>query len=190
MAMLMAGKERGSWVLPEVNDEVLVAFEHGQLDRPVVIGMLWNSQDKPPESMDGDGKNNIRSFKSRSGHRIVFDDSDGKPSILIVDKTKSNSIFIDSTKNSMELKVDGDLTIQAGGKITITAKADISMETNANLSIKAKGNGDLETTGPLNVKSSAKLALDGTGQAELKAATVSVNGSAMSEIKGGLVKIN
>ncbi len=177
-------------MLPEVDDEVLVAFEHGQLDRPVVIGMLWNKEDVPPEKMDDAGKNDIRSFKSRSGHRVVFDNSDDKPSILIVDKTKTNSIFIDSTKNSMEIKVDGDLTIQVGGKITITAKADISMETTANLSIKAKGNGDLETTGPLNVKSNAKLAMDGTGQAELKAATVSVNGSAMAELKGGLVKIN
>jgi uncharacterized protein involved in type VI secretion and phage assembly len=190
MATLMAGKDRGSWVLPEVNDEVLVAFEHGQLDRPVVIGMLWNKEDTPPEAMDADAKNDIRSFKSRSGHRVVFDDSDDKPSILIVDKTKKNSIFIDSTKNSMEIKVDGDLTITVGGKITITAKADISMETSANLSVKASGNGKLETTGPLGVKSNAKLAMDGTGQAELKAATVSVNGSALAELKGGLVKIN
>ena len=190
MATLMAGKGRGSWVVPQVDDEVLVAFEHGQLDRPVVIGMLWNKEDMPPESMDADGKNNIRSFRSRSGHRVVFDDSDDKPSILIVDKTKKNSIFIDSAKHNMEIKVEGDLTIQVGGKITITAKADIKVENDANLSIKAKGNGDLETTGPLNVKSSAKLGLDGTGQAELKAATVSVNGSGLAELKGGLVKIN
>ncbi len=190
IATLMAGKERGSWVLPELNDEVLVAFEHGQIDRPVVIGMLWNKEDIPPETMDADGKNDIRSFRSRSGHRVVFDDSDDKPSILIVDKTKKNSIFIDSTKNSMEIKIDGDLTIDVGGKITITAKADISMETKANLSIQATGNGKLETTGPLDVKSNAKLALDGGGQAELKAATVSVNGSGMAELKGGLVMIN
>jgi uncharacterized protein involved in type VI secretion and phage assembly len=190
MATLMAGKDRGSWVLPEVEDEVLVAFEHGQLDRPVVIGMLWNTEDAPPETMDADGKNDIRSFKSRSGHRVVFDDSDDKPSILIVDKTKKNSIFIDSTKNSMEIKVDGDLTIEAAGKITITAKADISMETNANLSVKATGNGKIETTGALDVKSNAKVAIDGTGQAELKAATVSINGSGMAELKGGLVMIN
>jgi uncharacterized protein involved in type VI secretion and phage assembly len=190
LATLMAGKARGSWVLPEVNDEVLVAFEHGQLDRPVIIGMLWNDEDRPPETMDSDGKNDIRSFKSRSGHRVVFDDSDDKPSILIVDKTGKNSIFIDSKENSMAIKADGDLTIEVGGKITITAKSDISMETNANLSVKAKANGDLETTGPLNVKSNAKVSIDGTGQAELKAATVSVNGSGMAELKGGLVMIN
>jgi uncharacterized protein involved in type VI secretion and phage assembly len=177
-------------VVPEVKDEVLVAFEHGQLDRPVIIGMLWNKEDMPPESMDADGKNDIRSFRSRSGHRVVFDDSDDKPSILIVDNTKQNSIFIDSKKNNMEIKVAGDLTIQVDGKITITAKADIKVESSANLAIKATGNGNLETTGPLTIESGAKLGLDGTGQAELKAATVSVNGSALTEIKGGLVKIN
>ena len=60
MATLMAGPKRGTFIIPEVDDEVLVAFEHGQLDRPVVIGMLWNREDQPPETMDADGKNDIR----------------------------------------------------------------------------------------------------------------------------------
>jgi uncharacterized protein involved in type VI secretion and phage assembly len=190
VATLMAGPNRGTFIIPEVDDEVLVAFEHGQLDRPVIVGMLWNKDDMPPRTIDADGKNDIRALRTRSGHQVVFDDSEDKPSILIVDKTGNNSILIDSNTNSMEIKVDGDLTIQAGGKITITAKADISVDSSANLSLKATGNGDLETTGPLSVKSNAKLALDGTGQAELKAATVSVNGSGMAELKGGLVMIN
>jgi len=52
VATLMAGKKRGTFIIPEVDDEVLVAFEHGQIDRPVVIGMLWNSEDQPPVMMD------------------------------------------------------------------------------------------------------------------------------------------
>ncbi len=198
IATLMAGKKRGTWFIPEVGEEVLVAFEHGYIHRPMIIGSLWNAEDMPPESMDSEGKNDVRVIHSRSGHEIHLNDSDDEPSILIVDKTGDNSIFIDSANNAMEIKVQGDLTIDVGGNISITAKGkidvdagqDIAAQTKANLKAKATGNADLESTGPLNVKSSAKLTVDGTGRAEVKAATVSVSGSAMTEIKGGLVKIN
>lgn len=198
VATLMAGKGRGSYFVPEVGDEVLVAFEHGDVNRPMIIGCLWNVEDKPPEKMDGEGKNDIRSIHSRSGHMIILNDSEDKPSITVVDKTGKNSIFIDSANNAMEIKVEGDLKIDVGGNISISAKGkidlkadqDLAAETKANLKLKATGNGDLETTGPLNVKSDAKVAIDGTGQAQIKAATVQVNGSGMTEVKGGLVKIN
>jgi uncharacterized protein involved in type VI secretion and phage assembly len=198
VATLMAGSGRGSYFIPEVGDEVLVAFEHGDLDRPYIIGALWNADDPPPESMDGEGQNHVRSITTRSGHRIVLDDSDDQPSILIVDNTGDNSIFIDSANNAMEIKVAGDLTVDVGGDMEITvqgklgveATQDITAQTQANLELKATGNGTLESTGPLDIKSSAKLTVDGTGQAEVKAATVAVNGSAMAEVKGGLVKIN
>lgn len=190
IATMMAGGKRGSYFIPEVNDEVLVAFEHGEMDRPIIIGALWNKADAPPQDMDSDGKNDIRAIHSRSGHKVVFNDSQDKPSILLVDKTGNNSIFIDSTNNKMEIKVQGDLSIDVGGKITIQAKQDISAETKANLTIKASGSGDLETTQALTVKSSMGVTVDGSLQAEVKATTVSINGSAMTEIKGGLVKIN
>lgn len=70
----MAGKERGIYFIPEVDDEVLVLFENGDIHHPYVIGSLWNGQDKPPED-NANGKNNIRKIKSRSGHEIIFDDN-------------------------------------------------------------------------------------------------------------------
>lgn len=198
IALPMAGKGRGTFFLPEVGDEVLVAFEFGDFNRPMVLGSLWNYDDPPPEKMDSDGKNDIRAIHSRSGHKIILNDSSDNPSITIVDKTGENKIFIDSTKNAMEIKVKGDLTIDVGGnlsisagqKITIKASQDVSAESQANLKLKATGNGAIEASGPLTVKSSAKLSLEGAGQAELKGAMVSVNGSGMTEVKGGLVKIN
>ncbi|MCL4298010.1 MAG: phage tail protein [Anaerolineae bacterium] len=197
MATLMAGKGRGSWFIPEKDDEVLVAFEHGMLDRPFVVGILWNYDDTPPEK-NGNGKNDIRAIHSRSGHRIVLNDSDDTPSILVVDKTGDNSILIDSANNAMEIKVKGDLTIEAEGNISITARGkldieadqDFTAQTKTNLSLKATGNGELQSTGPLNIQSQARMTVDGTAQAEVKAAAVSVNGSGITEIKGGLVKIN
>jgi uncharacterized protein involved in type VI secretion and phage assembly len=198
IAVLMAGKERGTYFIPEVDDEVLVAFEHGDMDRPFIVGGLWNVDDPPPEQMDGEGKNNVRSIRSRSGHRIVMDDSDDKPSITIVDKTGDNSLTIDSAENAMAIKVKGDFTLEvegnisimAKGKIEIAADQDISAETKGNVKTKATGNCELESSGPFTLKSNAKVSVDGTGQTEVKGANVSVNGSAMTEVKGGLVKIN
>jgi uncharacterized protein involved in type VI secretion and phage assembly len=194
----MAGKQRGGYFIPEVGDEVLVAFEHGDLDRPFVVGSLWNSEDEPPESMDGEGKNNIRSIHSRSGHKIILNDSDDQPSITIIDKTGDNSITIDSASNDMAVKVkgnlsfevQGDMKISVQGKMEIETTQDCGVKTQANLKTTATGNCTMESSGPMELKSSAKLSMDGTGQAELKAAMVSVNGSGVTEVKGGLVKIN
>ena len=57
LAVPMAGSNRGTWLIPDVNDEVLVAFEAGNATRPYVVGALWNGQDAGPESMDSAGNN-------------------------------------------------------------------------------------------------------------------------------------
>lgn len=190
VATLMAGPKRGTFWVPEMEDEVLVAFEHGQLDRPVVIGTLWNTDDKPPEAMDGEGKNDIRAIHTRSGHKFVFNDSDDKPSILLVDKTGNNKIFIDSKDNKMVIEVAGDLTITVGGKLSITAKSGITVESSADISMKAQSNLSLEAISAFSAKGSTKASLESSAQAEVKGNMVSVNGSGMTEVKGGMVKIN
>ena len=81
----MAGSGRGLYCLPEVDDEVLVGFEHGCLDSLYVLGGLWNGKDKPPEG-NADGKNNVRALKSRSGHLIRLTDTDGEEKIEIIDE--------------------------------------------------------------------------------------------------------
>ena len=81
--VVIAGKDRGSWFIPDVGDEVLVAFEHGDPARPYVIGGLWNGSDSPPDSMDGAGKNNRKVIKSRAGVKITFDDTSGQVQLII-----------------------------------------------------------------------------------------------------------
>jgi len=77
IATMMAGNDRGSYFLPEVGDEVLIAFEQGSISTFLhVIGSLWNGKDKVHET-NSDGKNNLRVIKSRSGHKIIFDDTKG-----------------------------------------------------------------------------------------------------------------
>lgn len=198
VASFMAGGGRGAFFIPEVGDEVLVAFEYGDPSRPFVIGALWNADDQPPESMDGEGQNNIRAIVSRSGHRIVLNDSDDAPSITIVDKTGENSIFIDSANNALEIKVAQDMTITVGGNLTITAGGDLEIEAGQNLKAKAGQaleleagtDGKFEAGVNLDLAAGANFTGEGGAQSTLKGAAVSVNGSAMTEVKGGLVKIN
>jgi len=68
-----AGNNRGFDCLPEVNDEVLVGFEHGDIHRPYVIGGVWNGKDAPPEAIADtvqSGKVRLRTVKTRTGHTL------------------------------------------------------------------------------------------------------------------------
>jgi uncharacterized protein involved in type VI secretion and phage assembly len=85
VASVMAGKERGAFFMPEQGDEVVVAFEMGNINRPVIIGSLWSDIDKPPPGVDTSASNNIRTITSRAGHQVTFDDS---PTGKIMIKTK------------------------------------------------------------------------------------------------------
>jgi len=155
VATLMAGKDRGTFFLPEVGDEVLVAFDHGDINHPYVIGSLWNGVDTPPET-NADGKNNIRKIKSRSGHEIilddtaaqekieihtkaghtiVLDDSAGAEKIEVKDKTGNNSIVIDSVQNAISISSQMKLSIkaqiielEAGGMMRIKSGATLTVQ--------------------------------------------------------------
>jgi uncharacterized protein involved in type VI secretion and phage assembly len=77
IATTMAGANRGTWFMPEKEDEVLVAFERGDPDHPYIIGFLWNGEDKPPKPIDQSQPNpNIRMIRSVNGHEIEIYDPD------------------------------------------------------------------------------------------------------------------
>jgi uncharacterized protein involved in type VI secretion and phage assembly len=151
VAAPMAGKERGFYFLPEVDDEVLIAFEQGDVRFPYVVGALWNGKDAPPAKND-DGKNNIRVIKSRSGHVIRLDDTDGKEKIEIIDQSTKNSIVFDTSKNTITITADKDIVLSAAqGKITLNAQ-EIEVKSSANAKVEAGGNMDLKASGQMNVK--------------------------------------
>ncbi|HEV8345115.1 MAG TPA: phage baseplate assembly protein V [Vicinamibacterales bacterium] len=151
IAAPMAGKERGIYFLPEVDDEVLVAFEHGDIRFPYVVGALWNGKDAPPAAND-DGKNNIRLIKSRSGHVVKLDDEDGKETIEIIDKSEKNSIVIDTAKNTITITSDKDITLKAAnGTITLDAK-EVKTKSSAKSTIEAGSGMDVKASGTLNIK--------------------------------------
>ena len=151
MAVPMAGKERGFYFLPEVDDEVLVAFQHGDVRFPYVVGALWNGKDAPPATND-DGKNHIRVIKSRSGHIIRLTDEDGQEKIEILDKSAKNSIVVDTAQNTITITTDKDITLSAAqGTITLDAKT-IAIKSAAETKIEAGSGMDVKATGQLNVK--------------------------------------
>jgi len=129
LATLMAGNNRGSWFIPDVDDEVLIVFEGGDPRRPYVIGSLWNGKDKPPESMDGAGKNFKKVLRSRNGVKLTMDDNDGREQFILETpggqkltlKDGPGAVeIVDSNGNSIKMEASG-ITITASAKVTINA---------------------------------------------------------------------
>lgn len=128
LAVLMAGASRGTWFVPDVNDEVLVVFEGGDARRPYVVGALWNGSDSPPEQMDGAGDNNKKVIRSRNGVKVTLDDQSGQEKFIcetpggqkVTLKDGPGAVTIeDSNGNSIKLEASG---------ITITASAQVKVQ--------------------------------------------------------------
>jgi len=150
----MAGPGRGVYFLPEVNDEVLVAFEHGNPGMPFVLGGLWNGEDRPPAS-NSDGKNDLRMVRSRSGNQIRLTDTDGDARIEIIDSTGQNTIVIRAKDNSITITSAGDIAISADkGKVKLSGE---SVEIIATTTVKAEASQgmELKSSGQLTIKGSA-----------------------------------
>jgi phage baseplate assembly protein V len=111
VAAPMAGTGRGVQFLPEVGDEVLIAFEGGDPRRPFVLGGLWSASAPPPERGES-GASNRKTIRSRSGHVIRLDDTEGGARIEIADAA-GNSFVIDGTSNTMMITAQGDLSIES-----------------------------------------------------------------------------
>jgi uncharacterized protein involved in type VI secretion and phage assembly len=153
IATFMAGKNRGALFLPEVDDEVLVAFEHGDMRRPYIIGALWNGVDTPPEFVN-DGKNNMRLIRSRSGHLIKLDDTDGAEKIEVIDKSGKNSVVIDAKENTITITSDKDIVLKAAkGKISLQSE-EIELKSAAAAKIEAGSEMTLKASGTMTVKGS------------------------------------
>jgi uncharacterized protein involved in type VI secretion and phage assembly len=171
-----AGKDRGWFFMPEVNDEVLVAFEHGDMNHPIIIGAMWNGKDEPPE--DSSGANNKRTLVSRSGSKIELDDS--KNTITITDGGGKGSIIFKADDNKLLIEAkSGDVFLMApAGKLQIVGKKGVSFEASANLDIRGSQKANLSGQN-VTMKSSGPMGITGgtvninNGGAEAKAASTS-----------------
>jgi phage protein D/phage baseplate assembly protein gpV len=151
-----AGPQAGYFVMPEVGDEVLVSFSHGDFSQPYVLGGLWNGQaDLPPEAAGAASgeKPLVRTWHSREGHWIaIYDDSQQKIEIVTKD---GNQITLDDANNKIVVAGRGGQTITldgGGSKITVESSSEIEVKASSNMKLKAGGNLDIEASGNVNVK--------------------------------------
>lgn len=200
-----AGADRGSLLLPEVNDEVLVAFEQGDIGAPFILGGLYSARNKPyagqAASVDSaSGAVNRRAFVGRTGH-----------SLELLESPQQNGIWLQTGDGKLSLAMDGSrspvITVHSDGKVVVEAKDGVDIDAGSGgvkitggqrIELSAKTGISLDAgTGDVQVKG-VNVDLKGTAQATLSAAKVGVSGQASTEIKGGamcsiqaaLVKIN
>ena len=158
IASLGAGKDRGWFFLPEIDDEVLVMFEHGDIRRPVVIGALWNGSDIPPQQ--NDGGNTRRVLVSRAGSRLEMDDDAG--TITMEDGAGLGKITI-SADNKITLATDsGDVCLSApAGTLNVVADS-IEFDGQTKVNIQAQGDINASSDNNIDIKGGAQLQISGS----------------------------
>jgi uncharacterized protein involved in type VI secretion and phage assembly len=175
-----AGDKRGTVWLPEVNDEVLVAFSQDSMQQPYVVGGIYNGKDKPDkdwgEHLDQtDGSVKRRALVSRTGMLLEFLESPDGEQVNVSSNGGAQRI-------SLVQKQQSAIQIVSEGPVEVTSKQDVTVSTSSgNVSIKGM-----------------KVAIEATSDLDLKGVNVKMAGSAMAEvsgsatttIKGGLVRIN
>jgi uncharacterized protein involved in type VI secretion and phage assembly len=152
VATIGAGKGYGFYFVPEVGDEVLISFAGGDVERPFVIGTLWNGKDKPvggskPEEkwIRSKGKNVVIisdeqangriSITTAKGHTVSINDKDGSEKIVVADKGGKNGLEVDITNKELKVNAEMKLSLSATS-IEVTADADLSLTSNGTLSIQ------------------------------------------------------
>jgi type VI secretion system secreted protein VgrG len=162
----------GAYVVPETGEEVMVDFEFNDPEQPFVVGSVYHGKAKPDPEW-ATPKNEMRAFRTKSGNEIIVIDKAGKESIQVRNKDGKNELV-------MTLGGEPTLTVKTDGKLTLEAKT-IVMKCQE-LDIDAKAGAKLKSSGTVEIKSDSQL--------KAGAAQVSIDGTAMTEVKGGIVKIN
>lgn len=199
-----AGVNRGFDCLPEVNDEVLVAFEHGDIHRPYVIGGVWNGKDATPEKVAesvADGKVRLRTFKTRTGHKLQFveEDKGSTKKGVYVDTVYGHKLSMNDTDKMINIKTtDGHqvLVDDKNKKILISTSGGHSCEfKDTGSKITMASTGTIEITAPQEIKlkvgansiviSTTGIAITGSGhKIELGPAGININSTATATLKG------
>ena len=177
ITQLGAGPNSGSVWIPEVNDEVLVAFEFGDIRRPYVVGSLYNGQDTPNlgSGLFDNGKVKRRGMVSRKGHQFIFFDDDSKTGIAFISSDGNLKISLNETNS--------EIHISSQGKVHIESQQDMTFESQANLKLTAQQGITLEAQTNLGLKGGSGATLDGGPQLEMKS-------SGQTKVSGTMVDVN
>jgi uncharacterized protein involved in type VI secretion and phage assembly len=148
-----AGNNAGLCAIPAVSDEVIVAFLHGNFNQPVILGGLWSGKNELPEETRSapDGEQPlVRTWRSRTGHRIaVYDNSEKKIEVVTKD---GRSITLRDKDQKITLKTSGvEITLE-DRKLSVTSNGEISVKASTNLKLEASGNLDIQASGQVTIK--------------------------------------
>lgn len=142
----------GVYILPEIGDQVLVGFEHGNAERPYICGALYEEADSPDEKWCL--KNNeVKVFRTMNEHTIEIHDKGDGGYIKIYDNKKDNYVVTLSTDDDAKVKIESSKNISIHGKndISITADHDLKLTANHDIKMTAKNNMSVDVTKELKV---------------------------------------
>jgi len=183
VTQLGAGPNSGALFMPEVNDEVLVAFEFGDIRRPYVIGSLYNGQDKPNlgSGLFNNGQVMRRGLISRKGHQFIFFDDPNKAGVAIISSDGNLKISLNETNS--------EIHISSQGKVHVESQQDMTLESQANLKLKAQQGISMEAQTSLDLKGGSGATLDGGPQLEVKASGQLKVSGAMVDVNNGALQV-
>ncbi|MEL6382827.1 MAG: VgrG-related protein [Cyanobacteria bacterium J06626_18] len=192
-----AGSDRGFDCLPEIDDEVLVAFEHGNIHRPYVIGGVWNGQDKPPEAVGNTvagGQVRLRTFKTRTGHTLQFVEEDkgsSKKGIHLI-SVYGHEVYLNDSEKLIEVKTKGGHTLTLADQskeIKLESTGTIAIEAPQKITLKV-ANSQVELT-PMGIQEKGtQVQISGDAQTKVEGGMVDVTAKAVASVKGATLKLN
>jgi uncharacterized protein involved in type VI secretion and phage assembly len=162
-------QNRGEFVLPEIDDQVVVAFLGDDADKAVVLGTIWSEAQMPPETgvsggseLNKDKKNNLRFLRSRAGHRVVLNDTAGSEAVQVITADGKTKIEMSAKEKKVTVKTGMDITVSSAKKIIINCES---------ISVKAKKGAKIEGDEILtqskgkdvNIKAGKNVGVEGSG---------------------------
>lgn len=212
-----AGPNRGSYFVPEVDDEVVIGFEHGDVNFPYILGSVWNGKDKPIDAKGGTDDyslsdyytddNDRKVIHSRSGHLIVLDDTKDKEKVVIADASRKNVLTMDVPKKSVVFDcLEGDFTFNVPkGTMTINAK-NLVINVEENIKTKSGKDSTWDAGGLIrqcadksmtfksklqyHQESGAGMSLKASAALTADAAQIKETASGFFVMKGSIIKLN
>lgn len=159
-----AGKDYGHMWFPDVGEEVLVAFEHGDVNFPIVIGSLWSDKNPPPAAIAGKvegGKSQVHGFATPAGHKILMYEHKDENGISLRTSDDKVKIVLDQKNQTLDLTLDGKtLTISSKGDLKLMADGAITIDSKKKVEIKAQSGIDVNAGGGNATIKGTKVAIN------------------------------
>ncbi|MBM3670002.1 MAG: VgrG-related protein [Actinobacteria bacterium] len=197
---LGAGKDVGLQMLPRPKEEVVVAFENGQLDSPIILGSVFGkTTGKIPNSkLVKNGKPLITALTTKAGHQLIFDDDNDSSSITLQMKNGSACSVVMTDKGGITITTKGDrsVTIKSSQNVIVEAEKNAKVSANdvtidSKGPIKIQGKGKLDISAPnVGITAQSALKLKGTNVSIDATASLALKSSGTTSVKGAVVKLN